>query len=428
MTDNKSPNSAEEEIDLTKLMHSLWRQKILIAGITFMTAAIAVILVLVFTPQYKIYTQVKPGIYRWDDKGNPIPYLKKTDLKSLLTGGIFDTYATKIKLGDDTPQIEAKNDRNGDQLIIYFFWPNQLEGKKIMAGFIDYLNEPNRGTNQKKLSSLQNQHLSLEKSINEIEEKINTANIEKQKVELNIDQKKEELKLVELKKNFLKRDIERINADLKMAKKEVEFLKEMIVVAEETRAGYVKSRQEIDENTTKIISLRDELLQAPPDDSLQLLLLADTIQQNIAYLNTIEQKIETVRKETISLHTAKAELIRKQEKYLLKIADLQDNIEMELPKLKSDTQKEITELQLTVEKEIPSTIILLNQQIDKYNDRINTISTIEVVESPQASIKPEKPKKSKIIAGATIIGFFLAIFVISVRNLIFLSVKRESLK
>ncbi len=99
-----------------------------------------------------------------------------------------------------------------------------------------------------------------------------------------------------------------------MTKKEADFLKERIKVADDTRIGYEKSRQEIDTNTTKIISLRDKLLQTPPDDSLQLLLLAGTIQQNIAYLSTIDQKIETARKEVISYRTTLARFTKSQEK------------------------------------------------------------------------------------------------------------------
>ncbi|RLB67098.1 MAG: hypothetical protein DRH03_11430, partial [Deltaproteobacteria bacterium] len=129
---------------------------------------------------------------------------------------------------------------------------------------------------------------------------------------------------------------------------------------------------EIDENTTRIIALRDKLLQTPPDDSFQLLLLASTIQQNIAYLNTLGQKIEAARKEIISHRTTKAAKIKQQEKYRLAIADLQD--------------------------------------------KISTVSMLEVVTPPQSSIKPEKPKKRKIVALAGIMGLFLAIIIAYLRH------------
>ena len=287
-----------------------------------------------------------------------------------------------------------------------------------MAGFIDFLNNPDHNPDQNKLSGLQIQRLSLEKSITSIQEKIKATNIGKQKVELNIDQKEEELKLVDLQTDRLKREIDRVNADLEMTKKEVTFLDERIAVTEDTRAGYEKSRQEIDENTTKIISLRDKLLQAPPDDSLQLLLLASTIQQNISYLNTIEQKIATSRKEVIANHKSKEQLIRKQENFRLKIADLQDEIALEIPKKKSDIQKAITKLKLTVNQEIPSKIFLLNQNISETKDKINTISLIEVIKSPEASIKPVKPKKRKIVALAGIMGLFLATIIAYIRHFI----------
>jgi len=401
---------------LVELIKPLWQQKIFIMVFSLLVVVLAVVLVFKATPQYRIYVRVKPGTYRWDSKDTPIPYLKTADLKSLLTGGVFDIYAAEAGLGDKAPKAQAASDRRGDQLTAYFFWPDQVEGKKIMTGFLDFLNDPDRGTNEKKISGLQAQRLSLDKSIKKLQEGIKTVAIQKEKIGLNIDQKKEELKLVDLKKSRLKRKIESINADVKMAGKKIEFLGERIAVAVETQSGYEESRREIDENTTRIISLRDKLLQSPPDDSLQLLLLASTIQQNIAYLNTIEQKIEAARKEVISHRTAKAELIKAQEKYHLAIVDLQDKIKLEIPKQKADIQKIISKLRLTVEKELPSKIILLNQQIDELNDKINTISLLEVVEAPQASIKPEKPKKRKIVALAGIMGLFLAIILAYLRH------------
>ena len=378
MTNTKSPNStnryepedltyhAEDEIDLIELIKPLWQQKILIAIITTLTITTAIVMVLMATPKYKIYTMVKPGIYRWDSNNNPIPYLKPSDLKNLLTGGIFDTYmTTNTEFENIAPKIEVKTDRKGDQLIAYFFWPNPTDGKKIMAGFIDFLNNPNRNTNQNKLSDLQIQRPSLDKSTIQPQKDVKVANIE---------QPRKELKPVDRQKNRLKREIERINSDSKMTGKEIRFTKDRIAVVEKSLTGYEKSRLEINENTTKIISLRDKLLQTPPDDSLKFLLLANTIQQNIAYLNTIEQKVEATRKEVISLHTAKAMLIKKQEQYHLKIADLQS--------------------------------------------KINTLSIIEAVEDPQASTKPEKPKKRKIVVLAGIMGLFLATIIAYIRHFI----------
>jgi len=194
-----------------------------------------------------------------------------------------------------------------------------------------------------------------------------------------------------------------------MTKKEANFLNERIKIADDTRIGYSKSRQEIDTNTTKIITLRDKLLQTPPDDSLQLLLLASTIQQNIAYLGTIDQKIETARKEVISYRTTIADLTKIQEKYRLSIADLQARITSEIPKQKSDKEKEITKLQWRIDKEFPNKIAFLQRRIDELNEKVSTITLVETIECPQASTKPVKPNKKKIVALAGVMGGFLAI-------------------
>lgn len=414
--DIRQPYLAEDEIDLLELIRPLWRQKMLILAITVLAIVAAVILVLQATPQYRIYTRFKPGSYRWDDKGNPISYLKTTDLKNMLTGGIFETYAEKAGMGKKIPKIEAASDRRGNQVTAAIFWPDREKGKKIMTGFIDFLNDPHRGGQLENLSPLQHQRQVLEKSITTITEKIKEIEVEKEKTFLDVKQKKEELQLVDVQAEKLKRAIESIQLDIKLSAKELGFLQERINISQETRAGYEKSRQEVEHNARRIISLRDQLLERPDSDKLQLLLLANTTQQNIAYLNTLEQKIETLRKESIAYRKSREKLLREQEENKLKISDLEDRLAREIPKKKADIQKVINELQLSIEKEIPVKIALQQQQIDEIKDRIKSIALVEVVEPPHASIKPEKPKKKKIVALAAIMGFFMAIIIAYLRH------------
>ena len=358
-------NYMGDEIDIIDLIRPLWQQKIMVATITFAIIAIAVILVLLAPPQYKIYTQLKSGTYRWDKEGTPIPYLKTIDLKNLLASGIFDTYTEQTDFKENAPKISITSTLQGDQLTAAIFWPNAAEGKKILSGYIKFLNKTDRNNSDSHISGLQNQRNSLQKVIKEMNADITDVHLEQQTITSEIEQKKGDIKFVDLKGGHLKREIERINADLNLTKKEVNFLGERIKVAEDTRLGYEKSRQDIDINTTKIISLRNKLLQTPPSDSFQLLLLASTIQQNIAYLNTIDQKIETARKEVISHRTKMAELLKTQEKYHL--------------------------------------------SIDELNERIKTISLVETIEPPHASTKPVKPNKIKIVTLAGVMGGFIAI-------------------
>ncbi|MCK5681908.1 hypothetical protein KAI46_13970 [bacterium] len=323
--------SGEDEIDLIELIKPLWQQKILIISITFLAVAIAVVMVFQLTPQYKIYTQLQPGTYRWNGN-NPISYLQPSDLQSLLTGGSFKAFAATSGFTKKVPELNAltSNNHRSKQVTAYFFWPDRKEGKALLTGFIDFLNKPDQTTSRNKFCGLETDRL--------------------------------------------KREISRANADLEMMGKEVESLNERIIEIEETRVGYEKNRREIDEYTTKTILLRDKLMQAPPDDSLQFLLLANTLQQNTSYLNIIEQRIATSLRRVVANYKSKEQLIRKQKKSHLKIADLQD--------------------------------------------KINAISLIEVVVPPGASIKAVKPKKRKIVALAGIMGLFLATIIVYIRHFI----------
>ena len=135
--------------------------------ITFAVITGAVILVLRATPQHKIHTQLKSDTYRWDKDGTPIPYMKTANLKNLLSGGIFDVYTEQAWLKSNAPEINIATTRQGNQLTAAIFWPDPAEGKKILAGYIKFLNKTDRN-NSSQTSGLQNQRNSLKKSIKPI--------------------------------------------------------------------------------------------------------------------------------------------------------------------------------------------------------------------------------------------------------------------
>ena len=51
----------EDEIDLFELIQSLWRGKFLILSTIFIFVGVAVVYLLIATPQYKIQAQIKPS-------------------------------------------------------------------------------------------------------------------------------------------------------------------------------------------------------------------------------------------------------------------------------------------------------------------------------------------------------------------------------
>jgi LPS O-antigen subunit length determinant protein (WzzB/FepE family) len=196
---NHETGYIEDEIDIIDLIRPLWQQKIMIIAITFAIIAIAVILVLRATPQYKIYTQLKSGTYRWNKDGEPVPYLKSTDLKNLLGGGIFDTYTEQAGIQDNAPKINVASTRQGDQLTASIFWPDPEAGKKILSGYIDFLNKTDRNNSDTQTSGLQHQRNSIQKTIIKIHSDIANIELKQQTISLNIEQKKEALKLIDLK-------------------------------------------------------------------------------------------------------------------------------------------------------------------------------------------------------------------------------------
>ncbi|MBE9546107.1 MAG: hypothetical protein IMF10_01265, partial [Proteobacteria bacterium] len=123
----------------------------------------------------------------------------------------------------------------------------------------------------------------------------------------------------------------------------------------------------VKDNTEKIVRQRDTLLKGKnPDKDISLLLYSTTIQQNVAYFNQLSNQVYDLR---------------------------------------------------TREKKTENEIDKLNKNIDDINAQINTlnlkkglISNIKIIQEPEVSLYPVKPKKKQIVLLAVVVGLFFSIF------------------
>ncbi len=48
---------------------------------------------------------------------------------------------------ENAPKISIASTRQGSQLTAAIFWPDPVRGKKILSGYIDFLNQTDRNNN-----------------------------------------------------------------------------------------------------------------------------------------------------------------------------------------------------------------------------------------------------------------------------------------
>ncbi len=277
-----------------------------------------------------------------------------------------------------------------------------------------------------KISTLQIQQLKMEDSINTTLEKIQLVKVKRKKVSLQIRGEKEQVALVDVEARKLKSEIDNLLLTQRINEKKLISLQEKLTVAKQAITEHENNSQKLEDDTNQIILLRNQLLNSSNDDKIQLLLLSNIVQQNIAYMDTIAQKITAIQNNLISYRLQKEQSVEEQEKLELKIASLKDKIDRQISAKKSIIEQKIEELTLQASLEIDSEIRSMEQQntlTQKFKERL---TLIDIVRPPFASLKPAKPNKIKTVALALVSGLFLGIIIVYLRHFWFSHHKKLS--
>ena len=131
--------------------------------------------------------------------------------------------------------------------------------------------------------------------------------------------------------------------------------------------GLKREVNNVKNNTENLIKQRDSLLkEAKAETEMSLLLYSTTIQQNISYMNQISNQIYEFRE--------------KEKEVLREIGEMESGID--------SAKTEIATL--TINKEM--------------------VSNIKVIQEPEVSLHPVKPKKKQIVLLSVVVGLFFMIF------------------
>ena len=416
----------EDEIDLIELILPLWENKFLIFVIAALTTAAALAYVFIQTPQYRITAQIKPSDSIIGIKGLPHNFLGIDEVKGLIAASTTELYGRKKSSAKRSPKIKTTNPTRSRQGIVTLFWPDREQGMMILTKVIGNINHLALNPREGKTSLLQIQWLKMEDSINTTLGEIKQVKVKRKKVYLQILGEKEQVSLLDVEARKLQSEIDNLLLTQKMNEKEFSSLQEKLTVAEQAITEHKNNGQKLENDTNRIISFRDQLLTSDNDDKIQLLLLSNIVQQNIAYMDTITQKITAIQNSFISYQLQKEQFVEEQEKLELKIASLKDEIDRQISAKKSIVEQKIEGLTLQSSLEIDCKISRLEQQIALTQKLQERLALIDIVRPPFASLKPAKPNKRKSIALALVSSLFLGVVVVYLRHFWFLHRKKLS--
>lgn len=175
---------ANDEIDLVELFRALWRQRLLIVGVTFAATLIAAAYAFLATPYYQTKTYLRPVPQSMLDQLNETGIYKLTpeDALSRVASGLssydkrLDYFLSNQEMfqaiepkGDSAEQAFAdfneqafemlhpdpkKTENRSAYVGLKLTYPKGMEGSAIVNGFVDYVLELERKEIAEDLESL----------------------------------------------------------------------------------------------------------------------------------------------------------------------------------------------------------------------------------------------------------------------------------
>ena len=318
---NQSPQQiCEDEIDLRELINVIIKRKKLILGLFLASVVIAGALSFLAPKIYTVSMLIAPPVSGIDELGNTMYLDKPQNILAEIKGGRFDTGILKeLNLKSQNGQINFDVQVPKDSNLIRISMKHAKDKTDLGLSILNQLFTQLSAFYEDGISS---NKVMKEKQIESISNYI--------KIKENIIQnKKDKYKLLEQREPELANEIDAVLS-----------------------------------NSEKLLAKRESLVKG--SDELAALLYTATVQQNISYTITLQDKIS---------------------------------------QLKIDKEMLVTDI-----KNLQSEINNLKLNLEEINIIKKHISNIELVQHPQRSLYPVSPKKKQNVAIAGMLSLMLGVF------------------
>jgi len=321
-TEVKNYSYSEDEIDLADYLRIIWRRKRLIIFGTLICGFAAGIVSFLMPKIYEVSSVIEPGIIGFNKEGSFIYVDSPVNIKEKINKGAYNREIQKVlHLGPKAKiKFEATVGREAKAIKITSQWKEKdiNTGIKATEKLLEFLGDDYR-------------------------------------------------KIVENKRNNDDEQIKTQRNRIKELEEEIKLLKATCENTKQRKEKLLKEAERVRENTREIVRRENEILKKENlNKEFPLLLYFNTIQQNIAYSNQLNDQ-------------------------LYNLGRREKEAENKIEKLRKDIDN-------------------INIQINLLNREKELISSIKVIQEPQASLHPVKPKKKLNILISLILGLFSMIF------------------
>lgn len=360
----------EDEIDLREIFLILWRHKWIIFLITGFIVLFTTIYTVSSSKVYSVYVVMEPGVIDIASNGNYVYLDSVSNIKARLDSDAYKQRLIKsMSLNPLKDGVDFKVDLPGKANIIKVSCDvpeNRIDyGIRLLEQLVKELQTDYKVDVQRKKQDYENKIL-LKKN------KINALNLEKKDIE----------KKIAIKEKSIKEKYGKIGIQ-----------EESLKIVDQRITDLIHELKGVESNTQNIIQQRDKLLKRPvqnPEYGISDLLYSTTIQQNVAFFNTLKDQISNLRMEK---ENTKAVL---------------QTLEKEIDELKLEIERMKIEMNEGIQTEIEGVQI----EINELNNNIGQIQNLKTISEPSSTIYPVKPNTKLNIILSLFIGLLVSIFIV----------------
>ncbi|MBU8910997.1 MAG: hypothetical protein KOO65_06975 [Desulfobacterales bacterium] len=399
----------EDEIDLIDCLLVLWKWKWLIIAGTLICTVIAVIISFQMPKIYEVSMAMEPGIAGVKEDGSFIYIDSVANMNGKIAGGIYNRKVEKaLQLDPLKTTIKFKSAivKKATIINIASQWQEKdidLGVKAVRQLFIllsnDYrkIIERRKGDYDKQILMEQNE--------------ITKIKIQRKDIDQQIFMKQNEIVKIKTQSKDIDKQIKLKLSEIEKIRNEIKMHEATLGNISQRKGELLSEIKSVKDNTTKIVQQRDSLLEGKnPDKDIFLLLYSTTIQQNVAYFNQLSNQIYDLRASEKKIE-AKVDRLGKN------IDDIKIGIErFNLSKTEGlqakiyDIKTEIEKIKLHKTEGLQTGINDINSQINTLNLEKELVGNIKVIQEPEVSLHPVKPKKKLIVLLAGVVALFMFVF------------------
>ena len=378
----------KNEVELIDLLNILWKRKWLIIIATVICMALAAVISFILPPVWEVDAIMLPSKFFVQTEQGQFEEVVVTDPKQIAGQINQESYNILIagELNLDLrkfPELKAENLRDTKLVRIAVRDKNIAEAKAILQSLFNRLKKDLDKRIDVEIKGIDTAITSKENSIKDLENEIKTRDNEIKTKNNQIKLKDLGIQSQEIEKDRIKKEMESDQNKLKISGDRITN------IMEEMKS--VKGRiDELDKQLNKAIGEKKEGAEA-----ISLLLYSNEVQQNLRYLNTLDEKlsIEKVAQENLSLNIK--ENLEKTRQIDNQIS--QTNMEKEI------IRTEISTIMNEIEN-VKNKINTTQSEIKLLGDKKSRIDYTQLVKEPTSSLYPVAPKKKLNVLIAALFG------------------------